>query len=147
MTSARLKQLLNSLEKKISKNQLMRAKYPENPERCVSKHPACVAAALRAAGRLMRLHRLASLRVCSFLDSEVELHAELKVLFELAASAELYPDFIAQGGVKAVAGLLSHENTDIALDAVELLDDLTDSDAVADREEEAVALCEAMVSG
>lgn len=74
------------------------------------------------------------------MDSEIALDAEVKALLELAASPELYPQFVRAGGPALVAQVLVHENADIALGAVDLLAEITDTDALEGAEEEAEAL-------
>lgn len=50
----------------------------------------------------------------------------------VATSPELYPDLVAAGAVPILLSVLHHENGDIAADAIELLSELTDADAVED---------------
>ncbi|GBG66651.1 hypothetical protein CBR_g66787 [Chara braunii] len=80
-----------------------------------------------------------------FLDSEVDLDQEVKKLHALAAVPELYPELVRLNSVSSILGLLSHENTDLAIDVVNLLHDLTDSDALEDNEEPALVLVNALV--
>lgn len=40
-----------------------------------------------------------------FLDSEVELHAELEELCAVAASPELYPILVSEGAVTSILGM------------------------------------------
>ncbi|KAL8532250.1 hypothetical protein ACS0TY_008743 [Phlomoides rotata] len=80
-----------------------------------------------------------------FADSEIELHDELEKLKILAGAPELYPDLVSLGTVNSITGLLNHDNTDIAIDAVTLLQDLTDADVVEDNDESAQVLVDALV--
>ncbi|PKI54441.1 beta-catenin-like protein 1 [Punica granatum] len=80
-----------------------------------------------------------------FADSEVELHEEIQKLKVLSGSPELYPDLVSLNAVPSILGLLSHDNTDIAIDVVQLLQDLTDEDALEDNDEPARALVDALV--
>ncbi|KAG6332958.1 hypothetical protein ID866_6132 [Astraeus odoratus] len=65
-----------------------------------------------------------------FIDSEADLDSAIKSLLPLAQSAVLaYPEIIRSGTVALLIGLLSHENVDIVIDAVELFNELTDEDA------------------
>ncbi|CAN0897374.1 Beta-catenin-like protein 1 [Linum grandiflorum] len=80
-----------------------------------------------------------------FSDSEVELHLELEKLRVLAGGPELYPDLVSLGAIPSVLGLLSHDNTDIAIDVVQLLQDLTDEDVLEDNDEPARVLVDALV--
>ncbi|XP_061978788.1 uncharacterized protein LOC133699524 [Populus nigra] len=65
-----------------------------------------------------------------FADSEIDLHNELHKLKILSSAPELYPDLINLNTIPSVLSLLSHENTDIAIDVIQLLQDLTDEDVV-----------------
>lgn len=47
-----------------------------------------------------------------------------------------YPELVSSGAVGQLANLLSHENTDIAVDVVEVLQELTDEDVGAEAEDE-----------
>ncbi|KAI1306151.1 Catenin-beta-like protein [Xylaria venustula] len=68
-----------------------------------------------------------------FIASEAELDAEIKALSILSEHPELYPEFSRMGCVGSLVGLLAHENTDIAIDAVEIIDELTDEDVAAEQ--------------
>lgn len=64
-----------------------------------------------------------------FIDSEADLDSAIKSLLPLAQSPTLaYPEIVRSGMVSLIIGLLSHENVDIVIDAVELLNELTDED-------------------
>ena len=49
------------------------------------------------------------------------------------------------GAVKSILGLLGHENLDVAVTVVELLQELTDTDALEDEEDHANAMIECLV--
>ncbi|EQB51763.1 hypothetical protein CGLO_08666 [Colletotrichum gloeosporioides Cg-14] len=66
-----------------------------------------------------------------FIESEADLDAAIKDLSILAEHPDLYPQFVKLGCVESLAGLLTHENTDIAIDAVEIIGELTDEDVYA----------------
>ncbi|KAF0316664.1 Beta-catenin-like protein 1-like protein [Colletotrichum sp. SAR11_59] len=66
-----------------------------------------------------------------FIESEADLDAAIKDLSILAEHPDLYPQFVKLGCVDSLAGLLTHENTDIAIDAVEIIGELTDEDVYA----------------
>eukprot|EP01038_Epipyxis_sp_PR26KG_P004880 gene4880-6837_t len=100
LDSNSLKQLLLNFEKKITKNQKMRMKYPDEPEK--------------------------------FLDSEMELHAEIQELYAVAASPELYPILIQTGSINSILGMIPHENTDISLASIGLLQEMTDPDSIGE---------------
>ncbi|KAI0053550.1 DUF1716-domain-containing protein [Auriscalpium vulgare] len=72
-----------------------------------------------------------------FIDSEADLDSAIKALLPLAQVPKVaYPELIRSGQVEALVGLLSHENTDIALDIVELIHELTDEDVGNEGEDE-----------
>lgn len=80
-----------------------------------------------------------------FADSELELHEELVRLKALAGAPELYPELVHLNTIPSIVGLLTHENTDIAVDVVGLVQDLTDEDVVEDSDEGAQVLVDALV--
>lgn len=67
-----------------------------------------------------------------FIQSEAELDAEVKALSILAEHPALYPEFARLGCAASLVGLLAHDNTDVAVDAVEIVGELTDEDVAAD---------------
>ncbi|BEJ09459.1 hypothetical protein CcaverHIS641_0603740 [Cutaneotrichosporon cavernicola] len=71
-----------------------------------------------------------------FIDSEADLDAMLKQFLPLTQNPALYyPELISSGVLNLFANLLSHENTDIAIDVVEVLQELTDED-IGEEEDE-----------
>ncbi|GLT57698.1 hypothetical protein SLA2020_306520 [Shorea laevis] len=80
-----------------------------------------------------------------FADSEVDLHDDLQKLKILAGAPELYPDLVNLNAIPSILNLLSHENTDIAIDVVQLLQDLTDEDVLDDNDEPASILVESLI--
>ncbi|KAL8830920.1 MAG: hypothetical protein Q9170_005522 [Blastenia crenularia] len=70
-----------------------------------------------------------------FMGSEADLDADIKALAILAEHPELYSDFAKLGCVASLVSLLSHENTDIAIDAIEIINELTDEDVEAEQEQ------------
>ena len=60
--------------------------------------------------------------------SEADLDTTIKSLSLLSEHPELYSEFSALGCVNSLVSLLAHENTDIAIDAIEILAELTDED-------------------
>eukprot|EP00741_Cyanophora_paradoxa_P017723 tig00000203_g17117.t1 len=101
-----LKKQVLAFERKLTRNQEMRVKFPDQPDK--------------------------------FVDSEVELHDEIKKMHVVAASPELFADLVELNATQSITGLLAHENTDIAGDALELLQELTEPDAVANLQDSAV---------
>jgi beta-catenin-like protein 1 len=63
-----------------------------------------------------------------FMASEADLDEGVKGLGILAEHGELYTEFVEMGCVGSLVGLLSHENTDIAISVVNLLEELTGED-------------------
>lgn len=71
--------------------------------------------------------------VSRFIESEADLDSSLKLLLPLTQNPPLfYPELVKAGTIALLAGLLSHENTDIAIDVVEVLQELTDEDVGAE---------------
>ncbi|ORX89907.1 DUF1716-domain-containing protein [Basidiobolus meristosporus CBS 931.73] len=98
-----VKKMVLKLEKAINKNQEMRMKFPDSPEK--------------------------------FLDSEAELDEEIKHFAVISEAPEMYTNLIELNAVASILSLLSHENTDIAISAVELLNALTEEDDDGTNEE------------
>ncbi|KAI5296031.1 hypothetical protein KEM52_006002 [Ascosphaera acerosa] len=63
-----------------------------------------------------------------FLASEADLDADIKSLSLLSENTRLYSDFADLGCAASLVSLLAHENTDIAIDAIEVIAGLTDED-------------------
>ncbi|KAL8743532.1 MAG: hypothetical protein Q9190_004129 [Brigantiaea leucoxantha] len=61
-----------------------------------------------------------------FMSSEADLDAEIKALSILSEYPSLYEEFVKLGCASSLVSLLSHENTDIAIDAIEIINELTD---------------------
>lgn len=70
-----------------------------------------------------------------FMGSEADLDADIKALSILTEHSELYGEFAKLGCVGSLVGLLAHENTDIAIDAIEIVSELTDEDVEAEQEQ------------
>ncbi|KAI3665216.1 hypothetical protein L6452_43839 [Arctium lappa] len=80
-----------------------------------------------------------------FADSEIELHEEIEKLKILAGAPELYPDLVNLNTIPAILDLLTHDNTDIAVDVVGLLQDLTDEDVLDENDEPAQILVDCLI--
>ncbi|EGF84383.1 hypothetical protein BATDEDRAFT_2007, partial [Batrachochytrium dendrobatidis JAM81] len=63
-----------------------------------------------------------------YLDSEADLVEEIKTMTTISSVPELYPAMLDLGTHQSILALVSHENTDIAIAALELIDELTDED-------------------
>jgi len=110
-----LKRMLLAFEKKVTKNQEMRIKYPENPEK--------------------------------FMDSELDLNDEVQKLHVVATVPHLYQHIVDVNAVGTILGLLSHENSDISIAVIDLLQEMTDVDTLNESEEGATALIDALLDG
>ena len=62
------------------------------------------------------------------MSSEADLDADIKALSILTEHSEMYEEFAKLGCVNSLVSLLSHENTDIAINSVEIISELTDED-------------------
>ncbi|CAF4359428.1 unnamed protein product, partial [Rotaria sordida] len=89
-----LKRMLSQLEKRISKNQEMRIKYPDHPEK--------------------------------FMESEIELNDAVQELHIIATQSDLYHVLVNMNGITLLMSLLTHENTDISIAVISLIQELTD---------------------
>ncbi|RPB20198.1 DUF1716 domain protein [Terfezia boudieri ATCC MYA-4762] len=70
-----------------------------------------------------------------FMQSETELDEAIKGLSILSEHPELYEELANLGCAASMVGLLTHENTDIAGDMVEVISELTDEDVDAEAEQ------------
>ena len=71
-----------------------------------------------------------------FIESESDLDGALKQFLTLTQNPALYyPELVKQGTASLLASLLSHENTDIAVDVIEIIQELTDEDVGAGGDE------------
>ncbi|CAF0819294.1 unnamed protein product [Rotaria sp. Silwood1] len=107
-----LKRMLSQLEKRISKNQEMRIKYPDNPEK--------------------------------FMESEIELNDAVQELHIIATQSELYHVLVNMNGITLLMSLLTHENTDISIAVISLIQELTDVDTLTESEQQATFLIDAL---
>ena len=80
-----------------------------------------------------------------FLESELELHDSIRDLHILATVPDLYQVVVDVGCVPSLLGLLSHANTDIAVAAVDLLEEITDVDILIESSDGALALLESIL--
>nr|CAG4643111.1 EOG090X03ST [Ilyocryptus agilis] len=110
---ASLRRSFLNFEKRVLKNQELRVKFPEAPEK--------------------------------FMESELELHEAIQELHALATVPELYVVAVEQKLIPTLLGLLSHDNTDISIAVVNLLQELTDIDTLNESQEEAAVLIDALL--
>lgn len=73
--------------------------------------------------------------ILRFMSSEADLDTEIKNLSILSEHPELYEEFAKMGCVGSLISLLSHENADIAIDAIQTISELTDEDVEAEQEQ------------
>lgn len=104
LTATNVKKMILKFEKAINKNQEMRVRYADQPEK--------------------------------FMESEADLDEEIKNLLSLTEAPQMYPEFVKLGSVASLMSLLSHENTDIAIDTIDLINELTDEDVGASTSED-----------
>lgn len=80
-----------------------------------------------------------------FMESELELHEAIQQLHALATVPELYDVAVENKLLPTLLGLLSHENSDISVAVVNLLQELTDIDTLNESQEEASALINSLL--
>ncbi|KAF9387736.1 hypothetical protein CPC16_006893 [Podila verticillata] len=66
-----------------------------------------------------------------FMESEADLDEEIKHLMALTQAPQYYPVLVELNTVASILSLLTHENMDIAIDAIELLKELTDEEVLS----------------
>lgn len=79
------------------------------------------------------------------MESELELHEAVQQLHALATVPELYIVAVEQKLIPTLLGLLSHDNTDISVAIVNLLQELTDIDTLNESQEEAAILIDTLL--
>nr|CAG4650861.1 EOG090X03ST [Simocephalus serrulatus] len=108
-----LKRMILNFDKRVLKNQELRVKFPDSPEK--------------------------------FMESELELHEAIQQLHALATVPELYSVAVEQKLVPTLLGLLSHDNTDVSIAVVNLLQELTDIDTLNESQDEAAVLIDTLL--
>ncbi|KAK7995334.1 Catenin-beta-like protein [Apiospora arundinis] len=78
-----------------------------------------------------------------FIQSEADLDGEIKRLSILTENPQLYPEFARLGCAGTLVSLLAHENSDISVDVLEILNELTDNDDVDASQEQWDSLVDA----
>lgn len=119
-----VRRILLRFERAANKNQDQRSKYPDDPTKyafqCTHKCTVCI-----------------NRPVIRFIDSEADLDLALKALLPLAQAPIIaYPELVKSGALTRLIGLLSHENADIVIDVVEVINELTDEDVGNEQEED-----------
>lgn len=69
------------------------------------------------------------------MESEADLDQAIKGWSILSDHPELFEEFAKLGALGSLVQLLAHENTDIAVDVVEVLSELTDDEVEAEPEQ------------
>jgi beta-catenin-like protein 1 len=80
-----------------------------------------------------------------FMESELELHEAIQLMHALATVPELYTVGVEQKLIPTLLGLLSHDNADISVAVVNLLQELTDIDTLNESQDEAAILIDALL--
>lgn len=81
-----------------------------------------------------------------FMDSEADLDEEIKHMMSASTTPQLYPKLIELDTVKSILSLLTHENTDISIACIDLINELTDEDVLGEIDEEGEAGLRALVN-
>ncbi|KAG8446127.1 hypothetical protein GDO86_013844 [Hymenochirus boettgeri] len=110
-----VKKMILTFEKRSYKNQELRIKFPDNPEK--------------------------------FMESELDLNDIIQEMHVIATIPDLYHLLVELNSVQSLLGLLGHENTDVCIAVVDLLQELTDIDTLHESEEGAQVLIDALVEG
>lgn len=67
-----------------------------------------------------------------FMEAEFELHKEIEDFHIIAAFPELYSVLIQNNAINTLFGLITHENTDISIAAISLIQEMTEADTLAE---------------
>ncbi|XP_063309411.1 beta-catenin-like protein 1 [Pelobates fuscus] len=110
-----IKRMILTFEKRSYKNQELRIKFPDNPEK--------------------------------FMESELDLNDIIQEMHVIATIPDLYHLLVELNAVQSLLGLLGHENSDVCIAVVDLLQELTDIDTLHESEEGAQVLIDALVEG
>lgn len=127
MTLPALRRQIGKFERVVAKNAEQRGKFPDDP----SKWVFSFAVSVRYVNVGMKTdNRFPFYR---FIESEADLDAGLKQFLPLTQNPPMfYPELVKAGATALLANLLSHENTDIAIDVIEIIRELTDEDVGAE---------------
>lgn len=110
-----VKKMILTFEKRSYKNQELRIKFPDSPEK--------------------------------FMESELDLNDILQEMHVIATMPDLYHLLVELNAVHSLLGLLGHDNTDVSIAVVDLLQELTDIDTLHESEEGAEVLIDSLVEG
>jgi len=81
-----------------------------------------------------------------FMDSEADLDEEIKRMMSASTTPQFYPKLVELETVKSILSLLTHENTDISIACIDLINELTDEDVLGEIDEEGEAGLKALVN-
>lgn len=65
------------------------------------------------------------------MESEADLDEEIKRMMAMTQAPQHYPVLVELNTISSILSLLTHENPDIAIDAIELLKELTDEEVLS----------------
>uniref|UniRef100_UPI00398E5915 beta-catenin-like protein 1 n=1 Tax=Pristiophorus japonicus TaxID=55135 RepID=UPI00398E5915 len=82
-----------------------------------------------------------------FMESELDLNDIIQEMHVIATMPDLYHLLVELNAVQSLIGLLGHENTDVSIAVVDLLQELTDIDTLHESEEGAEVLIDALLEG
>ncbi|XP_072168796.1 beta-catenin-like protein 1 [Diadema setosum] len=108
-----LRKLILSFEKKVYRNQELRIKFPDLPEK--------------------------------FMESEIELNDVIQELHVIATVPDMYHHLKELNATKSLLQLIGHENTDISIAVINLLQEMTDVDTLTESEDGATVLIDALL--
>jgi len=80
------------------------------------------------------------------MDSEADLDEEIKRMMSASTTPQFYPKLVELETVKSILSLLTHENTDISIACIDLINELTDEDVLGEIDEEGEAGLKALVN-
>lgn len=137
LDDATLKRMVLLFEKRALRNQEMRVKFPDQPEKYAFN--------CQSINSVIHNRLIDKIFLFRFMESEVELHETLQELHVVATNPELYPLMVELAAVPSLLELLSHENTDIAVGVVDLVQELTDVDILHESQDGADSLIDALL--
>ncbi|XP_071489872.1 beta-catenin-like protein 1 [Diadema antillarum] len=108
-----LRKLILSFEKKVYRNQELRIKFPDLPEK--------------------------------FMESEIELNDVIQELHVIATVPDMYHHLKELNATKSLLQLIGHENTDISIAVINLLQEMTDVDTLTESEDGATVFIDALL--
>ena len=80
------------------------------------------------------------------MESEIELNDAIQELHVVATQSDLYHVLVNMNGITLLISLLTHENADISIAVISLIQELTDVDTITESEQQAALLIDALVN-